>query len=633
MRRIASTLCCMLCCVAASISTIGCKHHLKPRWNESVSVPLAPELKSVGAIEVEAVPQDFFRGFSLATVPSLDPDFKTEVRDVIRTAIRRSGGATDVPHAPNLRITFEECSMDWRVTGVITSVVRVNMRGTLVDEAGESSIFRGMSEDTYTAFSVDVSVNSDRQFNKALQQAISNLLSDRSASAAGSPYAAEIRIFRRTMKDLGESLGEPGYGVGLSLQSGVIAFPSPNAATAGLRPGDKVVEFGGNTVGAVLTREQARAIEAESAKKSQPLVIVVDRDGKRETISCPLSSDRWRATWQAAIEREDWREALRVLDVATQGTSTSVTTLAALQLRRDLVLLLDLRDDGKTGFDTLYCSVAFIQELFDRAPFDPEMVRLSRAFVLQTIDLSRALGSQSMADDLKRRLEQFDQSQTAADSARPPSTVRPTDNALVSSGTAFVVSSDGALMTALHVVENATKIEAINSEGNVYAAQIIGELPDLDIALLGIDLKTTAYLKVPTRLTVISGDPVFTIGFPVSELLGTEPKFSDGAISSLSGMRGDLTRMQTTVPIQPGSSGGPLVNESGDVIGVIVSSAAAKAFYQETGVLPQNVNFAVRTDLARGLLRDRTFADLPPCATREEAIERARKSVFRIHAR
>ena len=79
-------------------------------------------------------------------------------------------------------------------------------------------------------------------------------------------------------------------------------------------------------------------------------------------------------------------------------------------------------------------------------------------------------------------------------------------------------------------------------------------------------------------------------------------KYTDGSISSLSGIQGDATFFQISVPIQPGNSGGPLVNQEGNVVGIVTATAAVEAFYQATGSMPQNVNWAVKGAYASLLL-------------------------------
>ena len=87
-----------------------------------------------------------------------------------------------------------------------------------------------------------------------------------------------------------------------------------------------------------------------------------------------------------------------------------------------------------------------------------------------------------------------------------------------------------------------------------------------------------------------------------SHILGKEVKYTDGSISSLSGLQGDATFFQINVPIQPGNSGGPLVNADGDVVGVVTATAAVEAFYKSVGAMPQNVNWAVKGAYASLLL-------------------------------
>ena len=131
-----------------------------------------------------------------------------------------------------------------------------------------------------------------------------------------------------------------------------------------------------------------------------------------------------------------------------------------------------------------------------------------------------------------------------------------------------------------------------------------------DLALLRIPYQTKNYLTFANPGSADIGDQVFTLGYPVSDILGKEVKYTDGSISSLSGLQGDATFFQISVPVQPGNSGGPLVNQDGNVVGVVTAVAAVAEFYRATGSLPQNVNWAVKGAYASLLL--------PPTMERNE---------------
>lgn len=115
-----------------------------------------------------------------------------------------------------------------------------------------------------------------------------------------------------------------------------------------------------------------------------------------------------------------------------------------------------------------------------------------------------------------------------------------------------------------------------------------------DLALLRIPYQTKNYLTFANPGSADIGDQVFTLGYPVSDILGKEVKYTDGSISFLSGLQGNATFFQISVPVQPGNSGGPLVNQDGNVVGVVTAVAAVAEFYRATGSLPQNVNWAVK---------------------------------------
>ena len=172
----------------------------------------------------------------------------------------------------------------------------------------------------------------------------------------------------------------------------------------------------------------------------------------------------------------------------------------------------------------------------------------------------------------------------------------------VGSGTGFLVSSNGLVVTNHHVINGANEITVTVPTGEAFTAEVVSASASTDLALLRIPYQTKIYLTSEQPGSVKTGNHVFTLGFPVSDLLGKELKYTDGSISSLSGFEGDATFYQMSVPIQPGNSGGPLINEIGNVVGIVTSTAAVEAFYQATGSLPQNVNWAVKGVYASLLL-------------------------------
>lgn len=217
-------------------------------------------------------------------------------------------------------------------------------------------------------------------------------------------------------------------------------------------------------------------------------------------------------------------------------------------------------------------------------------------------------------------------STAAAPAAKPE--VQGSEPGGLSTGTGFFIGPDGHVLTSHHVIAGAGRIVCRTVSGKVLPAVFVNASPANDLALLRVDTRPAQYLGFAAAGSVRLGDRVFTMGFPVVERLGLEPKFTEGTVSALSG-RGENALMQISIPIQPGNSGGPVVTEKGQVVGVIAATEAIESFYKDTGALPQNVNWAVKADYARPLLRP--MPSSPP-RTRDEAIALARNSVCLIGA-
>jgi S1-C subfamily serine protease len=216
--------------------------------------------------------------------------------------------------------------------------------------------------------------------------------------------------------------------------------------------------------------------------------------------------------------------------------------------------------------------------------------------------------------------------QVSAQTSQPAQQQEPA----MSLGTGFFVGPGGNVLTSYHVIDGAERIGCRTPDGKLLSATLeLGSRAN-DLALLKVNMRPAAYLSFAPPASIHPGDRVFTIGYGAPNYLGVnEPRFTDGTISALSGVGAEDAYMQISVPVQPGNSGGPLVNEAGQVVGVIAAQAAVDEFVKIEGVLPQSINWAVKSDYASPLL-----AGAGPQArrSRDEAIRNARESLCLIMA-
>ena len=209
----------------------------------------------------------------------------------------------------------------------------------------------------------------------------------------------------------------------------------------------------------------------------------------------------------------------------------------------------------------------------------------------------------------------------ARENTSPPSS-------LIRGGTGFAITTT-EIATAYHLVKGATKIEVKFPGEDWIPAKVKTLSASTDVAILEPSEKQNNYISLSTDLDLLVGDQVFTLGFPVVTILGDEVKYAEGVISSLSGIANDASLLQTTVPVQPGNSGGPLVRLDGTLVGLITSTAAVRKFAHDTGALPQNINWAVKADYIAALTKSNATSE-KPTGDRREVIKRTTRAVCQI---
>jgi S1-C subfamily serine protease len=210
--------------------------------------------------------------------------------------------------------------------------------------------------------------------------------------------------------------------------------------------------------------------------------------------------------------------------------------------------------------------------------------------------------------------------------------------AITSSGTGFPVTKSGLIATNWHVVAKAKQIELLfpGLAQPVRADVAVRDVSN-DLAILRISdpTKTQPCGDVPFGIVssnrVTLGQKISTIGYPLEDILGASPKFAEGVVSSTTGLQDDPRAFQVSAQVQPGSSGSPLFNSDGNVIGIVVATLNPAALSQ-SGALPQNVNWAVKSDYLLnlvGMLPD----ELPTAGSAAFTPEHAAKCVAIVRAK
>jgi len=151
----------------------------------------------------------------------------------------------------------------------------------------------------------------------------------------------------------------------------------------------------------------------------------------------------------------------------------------------------------------------------------------------------------------------------------PDAGMPPDQSGPISTATGFCVSPDGYIATARHFTNSASSFKVITKEGKFDATLVVAD-PENDLSVLKVARTFPTALALRPSESVKLGESIATIGFPQTQVQGREPKIGKGEIASLSGMRDDPTMFQVSVPLQPGNSGGPLLDLRGNVVGVVV---------------------------------------------------------------
>lgn len=167
-------------------------------------------------------------------------------------------------------------------------------------------------------------------------------------------------------------------------------------------------------------------------------------------------------------------------------------------------------------------------------------------------------------------------------------------------GTVFVISKAGQAITNQHVVNGCTELRV---EGRDGVAKLTTEDRFNDLALIKIPGKVTATAPIaPKPEALRQGEDIIVFGFPLNAVLSSGGNLTPGVVSALTGLGNNTNQLQITAPIQPGSSGSPVLNKKGEVVGVVNMKLSDSKMARATGEIGQNVNFAISGQTLKAFL-------------------------------
>lgn len=208
------------------------------------------------------------------------------------------------------------------------------------------------------------------------------------------------------------------------------------------------------------------------------------------------------------------------------------------------------------------------------------------------MNLMTMKGQYSQVSALKRVMEGIQKSQHALISTMGHKTGLPANGGNFG-GTGFLIDSKGYLVTNFHVVDGADSVFVQSNNGNTYKTSVVYRNKSYDLAILKIkdsSFRSTGPLPYSfRRIRPQLGEQVYTLGFPRDEIV-----YNEGYMSSATGYKGDTINYQLSIPVNPGNSGGPVLDNQGDVVGIISG--------RQTQV--DGVAFAIRSSYLLKVLED-----------------------------
>jgi len=173
----------------------------------------------------------------------------------------------------------------------------------------------------------------------------------------------------------------------------------------------------------------------------------------------------------------------------------------------------------------------------------------------------------------------------------------------IGSGSGFYINNKGYALTNNHVIDICKQSIAV-IDGKETLFRVIATDKTNDVAVLKTDYKSSNFIKINEDGAKL-GENVIAVGYPLAGRLSDSVKITRGIVSSLSGLDNNIGQIQIDAALQPGNSGGPVLNENGELVGIASAGLNKLLMAKEAKYIPENVNFAVASPIVVNILKSK----------------------------
>ena len=185
---------------------------------------------------------------------------------------------------------------------------------------------------------------------------------------------------------------------------------------------------------------------------------------------------------------------------------------------------------------------------------------------------------------------------------KKPETTSGTDKPVsVASGTGFFISRTGHIVSNNHVIDSCNTVK-VHYKGKVSTVTILATDYANDLSLMKSDLKPEDALAISSDDATLLED-IYVAGFPFGKMVSSSVKVTKGVVSALTGIGNNYSNMQIDAALQPGNSGGPIIDKKGNVVGVAVSKLDYKKVIKDFGTIPEATNFGIKSSTVHQFIK------------------------------